>query len=249
MLDENLKVLNTWLGGHLAVENNKITSSLDEQLTNQRYKYPSKAYNTVHIPDNIQMIPDIPKEKAFKINVIRTQLPGIVTFKEQIQINELKTEWSEVLTKHNLCHLCVIERHNKGGDFAHGFLKDFNLKQGAVASSVGHDAHNIIVAGLNAEDMQCAVDRINETQGGIVIFENKKLIAEVQLPIAGLLSDKKATDVADENIEFKKSWVKAGCNLPYMGFNLLPLSVIPNFRITNKGLVDVNSMELQPLFE
>ena len=249
MLDENLKVLNTWLGGHLAVENNKITSSLDEQLTNQRYKYPSKAYNTVHIPDNIQMIPDIPKEKAFKINVIRTQLPGIVTFKEQIQINELKTDWSEVLTKHNLCHLCVIERHNKVGDFAHGFLKDFNLKKGAVASSVGHDAHNIIVAGLNAEDMQCAVDRINETQGGIVIIENKKLIAEVQLPIAGLLSDKKASDVADENIEFKKSWVKAGCTLPYMGFNLLPLSVIPNFRITNKGLVDVNSMELQPLFE
>ncbi len=210
MLDENLKVLNTWLGGHLAVENNKITSSLDEQLTNQRYKYPSKAYNTVHIPDNIQMIPDIPKEKEFKINVIRTQLPGIVTFKEQIQINELKTD---------------------------------------CASSVGHDAHNIIVAGLNAEDMQCAVDRINETQGGIVIIENKKLIAEVQLPIAGLLSDKKASDVADENIEFKKSWVKAGCTLPYMGFNLLPLSVIPNFRITNKGLVDVNSMELQPLFE
>ena len=249
MLDENLKVLNTWLGGHLAVENNKITSSLDEQLTNQRYKYPSKAYNTVHIPDNIQMIPEIPKEKGFKINVIRTQLPGIVTFKEQIQINELKTDWSEILTKHNLCHLCVIERHNKVGDFAHGFLKDFNLKKGAVASSVGHDAHNIIVAGLNAEDMQCAVDRINETQGGIVIIENKKLIAEVQLPIAGLLSDKKASEVADENIEFKKSWVKAGCTLPYMGFNLLPLSVIPNFRITNKGLVDVNSMELQPLFE
>ena len=163
--------------------------------------------------------------------------------------DRLKTDWSEVLTKHNLCHLCVIERHNKVGDFAHGFLKDFNLKKGAVASSVGHDAHNIIVAGLNYEDMQFAVDRIHETQGGIVIVENKKLIAEVQLPIAGLLSDKKASEVAKENIEFKKSWVEAGCTLPYMGFNLLPLSVIPNFRITNKGLVDVNSMKLEPLFE
>ena len=55
-------------------------------------------------------------------------------------------DWSDVLAKHNLCHLCVIERHNKVGDFAHGFLKDFNLNQGIVASSVGHDAHNIIVA-------------------------------------------------------------------------------------------------------
>ncbi len=92
MVDDNLRVQNTWLGGNLVVENKKITSSLDEQLTNHRYKYPSKAYNTVHIPDNIQMIPEIPKEKGFKINVIRTQLPGIVTFKEQMQINELKTD-------------------------------------------------------------------------------------------------------------------------------------------------------------
>ena len=249
MVDDDLKVHNTWLGGKLVVENKKITSELDDQLTNKRYKYPTKAYNTVYLPKNITMIPDIPKVKDFKINVIKTQLPGIVTFKEQIQINELIFDWSIVMKKHNLCHLCVIERHNKSGDYAHGFLKDFNLKNGAVASSVGHDAHNIIVAGLNIEDMKFAVDRINETQGGIVIVQNKKLIAEVKLPISGLLSDRKASEVANENEQFKKSWMKAGCTLPYMGFNLLPLSVIPNFRITNKGLVDVNSMKLEPLFE
>ena len=249
MVDDNLKVHNTWLGGQLVVENKKITSTLDEQLTHNRYKYPAKAYNTINLPKNIQMIPDIPKEKDFKINVIRTQLPGIVTFKEQVEIKELITDWSEVMKNHNLCHLCVIERHNISGDYAHGFLKDFNLKNGAVASSVGHDAHNIVVAGLNVEDMKFAVDRINETQGGIVIVQNKKLISEVKLPIAGLLSDKKASEVAAENIKFKKSWEDAGCTLPYMGFNLLPLSVIPNFRITNKGLVDVNSMKLEPLFE
>ncbi len=249
MVDDNLTVHNTWLGGQLVVENKKITSTLDEQLTHNRYKYPAKAYNTINLPKNIQMIPDIPKEKDLKINVIRTQLPGIVTFKEQVQIKELITDWSEVMKNHNLCHLCVIERHNISGDYAHGFLKDFNLKNGAVASSVGHDAHNIVVAGLNAEDMKFAVDRINETQGGIVIVQNKKLISEVKLPIAGLLSDKKASEVAIENIKFKKSWEDAGCSLPYMGFNLLPLSVIPNFRITNKGLVDVNSMKLEPLFE
>ncbi len=249
MVDDNLTVQNTWLGGQLVVENKKITSTLDEQLTHNRYKYPAKAYNTINLPKNIQMIPDIPKEKDLKINVIRTQLPGIVTFKEQVQIKELITDWSEVMKNHNLCHLCVIERHNISGDYAHGFLKDFNLKNGAVASSVGHDAHNIVVAGLNVEDMKFAVDRINETQGGIVIVQNKKLISEVKLPIAGLLSDKKASEVAAENIKFKKSWEDAGCTLPYMGFNLLPLSVIPNFRITNKGLVDVNSMKLEPLFE
>ena len=249
MIDDGLNVHNTWLGGQLVVEDKKITSVLDNQLTNNRYRYPSKAYNTVYLPNKIEMIPKVPEKNVFKINVIRTQLPGIVTFKDQIEINEKNSDWSQILKSNNLCHLCVIERHNKNGDFAHGFLKDFNLSSGAVASSVGHDAHNIIVAGLNAEDMQFAVNRINETQGGIVIVDNQKLIAEVKLPIAGLLSDKKASEVASENEIFKKKWIDAGCTLPYMGFNLLPLSVIPNFRITNKGLVDVNSMKIEPLFE
>ena len=249
MIDDELNVHNTWLGGQLVVEDKKITSILDNQLTFNRYRYPSKAYNTVYLPGNIEMTPKVPEKNKFKINVIRAQLPGIVTFKDQIQINEKHNDWLQILKSNNLCHLCVIERHNKNGDFAHGFLKDFNLSSGAVASSVGHDAHNIIVAGLNAEDMQFAVNRINETQGGIVIVDNQKLIAEVKLPIAGLLSDKKASEVASENEVFKKIWIEAGCALPYMGFNLLPLSVIPNFRITNKGLVDVNSMKIEPLFE
>ena len=249
MIDDEFNVHNTWLGGQLVVEDKKITNVLDKQLTNNRFKYPSKAYNTVHLPNNIEMTPQIPEKNEFKINVIRAQLPGIVTFKEQIQINNQHSDWSQILKTNNLCHLCVIERHNKKGDYAHGFLKDFNLSSGAVASSVGHDAHNIIVAGLNAQDMQFAVNRINETQGGIVIVDNQKLIAEVKLPIAGLLSDKKASEVANENEIFKKNWIDAGCTLPYMGFNLLPLSVIPNFRITNKGLVDVNSMKIEPLFE
>jgi len=249
MIDDELNVHNTWLGGKLVVEDKKITADLDKQLTSNRFRYPSKAYNTVNLPSNIQMIPQVPDKNDYTINVIRAQLPGIVTFKDQIQVKDTHSDWSEILESNNLCHLCVIERHNKEGDYAHGFLKNFNLASGAVASSVGHDAHNIIVAGLNEEDMQFAVNRIKETQGGIVIVNDQKLIAEVKLPIAGLLSDKKASEVAKENEIFKKSWIDAGCSLPYMGFNLLPLSVIPNFRITNKGLIDVNSMHIEPLFE
>ena len=249
MIDDELNVHNTWLGGKLVVEDKKITADLDKQLTSNRFRYPSKAYNTVHLPSNIQMIPQVPDKNDYTINVIRAQLPGIVTFKDQIQVKDTHSDWSEILESNNLCHLCVIERHNKEGDYAHGFLKNFNLASGAVASSVGHDAHNIIVAGLNEEDMQFAVNRIKETQGGIVIVNDQKLIAEVKLPIAGLLSDKKASEVAKENEIFKKSWIDAGCSLPYMGFNLLPLSVIPNFRITNKGLIDVNSMHIESLFE
>ena len=126
---------------------------------------------------------------------------------------------------------------------------NFNLKRGAIASTVGHDAHNVIVAGLNLSDMQLAVKILNENQGGIIIINEGKIVSKVNLPVAGLLSDKKANEVAKENKIFKKSWEEAGCTLAYMGFNLLPLSVIPNFRLTNKGLVNVNTMSIIPLFE
>ena len=249
MIDDDLNVHNTWLGGELLVEDKKITSLLDEQLTNQRYKYPSKAYKTVKLPKKIDFIPAIPDKDSFNINIIKTQLPGIMTFQDIIKVKNRLFNWSDIISEYNLCHLCVIERHGINGEFAHGFIKDFNLKEGAVASSVGHDAHNIIVAGLNELDMKFAVDLINEFQGGVVIVNNGKLISSLKLPIAGLLSDKKARDVAEENKIFKDNWIKAGCDLAYMGFNLLPLSVIPNFRITNKGLVDVNTMKIVPLFE
>jgi len=249
MIDDNLNVHNTWYGGELLVENKKITSLLDEQLTNQRFKYPSKAYNTVKLPKEINFIPKIPEKNNFNINVIKTQLPGIMTFQEVVKVENKISKWDDIMNKNNLCHLCVIDRHGKNGEYAHGFIKDFNLKEGAVASSVGHDAHNVIVAGINKLDMKFAVDLIREYQGGAVIVSNGKLISSLKLPIAGLLSDKKASVVAEENRIFKNNWIKAGCSLAYMGFNLLPLSVIPNFRITNKGLVDVNTMKIVPLFQ
>jgi len=249
MLDDNLNVYNTWLGGQLVVENKKITSLLDKQLSNHRYLYPKKAYKTIKLPKIINFIPEIPSKDNFKINTIKTNLPGIITSLETININKKPKLWIEVLDFYNLCHLCVIERHGKDGHYAHGFIKNFNLKSGAVASSVGHDAHNIIVAGINENDMKFAVELINEYQGGLVIVDNGKLISKVKLPIAGLLSDKKASEVAKENRLFKENWTKSGATLPYMGFNLLPLSVIPEIRLTNKGLIDVNKMTIIPLFE
>ncbi len=249
MLDDNLNIHNTWLGGELVVKNKKITLLLEEQLESKRYQYPARAYNTVILPNKFKLIPEIPNKENLKINIIKTELPGIMTTRETIKIKKTIIDWKTFLYDNDLCHLCVVERHGHNGEYAHGFLKNFNLKQGAVASSVGHDAHNIIIAGMNESDMKFALEKIHETQGGIVIVNNGALISKVELPIAGLLSDKRANIVAEENRILKYEWKKAGCTLPYMGFNLLPLSVIPNFRITNKGLVDVNTMKLIPLFE
>ncbi|MDU6141055.1 adenine deaminase C-terminal domain-containing protein, partial [Bradyrhizobium sp.] len=113
----------------------------------------------------------------------------------------------------------------------------------------GHDSHNIIVAGTNEADMQVAVAAIGSHQGGVCVVADGKVRAMVPLPIAGLLSDKRITEVAEEVKLLKTEWAAAGCTIPYMGFNLIPLSVIPEIRITDKGLVLVPQMELTPLFE
>ena len=248
LLNDKYEVQNTWLGGKLVVEDKKITNLLEEQLEKKRYKYPKKAYNTVKIFNNYNLIPKIPNSPV-KINVIKTELPGIVTKQHQIKINKSIISWSNIMKENNLTHLAVIERYKKTKKVAHGFIKDFNLKSGSVGSSVGHDAHNIIIAGTNENDMNIALDEINRTQGCIVIVDKGKIISKVDLPIAGLLSDKRAGIIALETKKFKETWKKYKCSIPYMGFNLLPLSVIPEFRLTNKGLVNVNNMKLVPLFE
>lgn len=247
LLNDDLEVQNTWLGGTLMVEDKQVTPALDAQLSNQRYVYPKAAYETMRYGDDLQLIPDLPACPK-TVHLIRTELPGIVTVHRTADY-QLADSWKPFLKTNDCCHLAVVERYGKTGTVAHGFLQNFGLKAGAVACSVGHDAHNAIVAGYKATDMALALKTIKESRGGITIVMDGKVIALVALPIVGLLSDLRATDVAKANVELKKAWFAAGCTLPYMGFNLLPLSVIPEIRLTDKGLVLVSQMKLQPLFE
>ena len=247
LLDDGLKPQSTWYGGELVVDKGKITPRLDQALS-QRYQYPKAAYATVKLPPQVKLTPELPT-KACTVNAIKTALPGITLIHDKVAI-EPANDWETLFARHGLCFVAVIERHGKSaGNVAHGLLKDFGLKRGAVASSVGHDSHNIIVAGTNEADMQAAVAAIGDQQGGVCVVADGKVRAMVPLPIAGLLSDKRVTEVAEQMKLLKKEWVEAGCTIPYMGFNLIPLSVIPEIRITDKGLVLVPQMELAPLFE
>ena len=247
LLDDDMKPMNTWYGGELVVEDRKITAILDASLS-RPYRYPKAAYSTVTLPKQVKMIPDLPTKKAIA-HAIRTELPGIMLPHEKIVL-EPAADWQEHFDRHGLCFVTVIERHGKSeGNVAHGLLSNFNLKKGAVASSVGHDSHNIIIAGTNEHDMRVALDAIAQEQGGVCVVMDGKVTAMIALPIAGLLSDKRVHAVAEEVKVLKAEWEKAGCTIPYMGFNLIPLSVIPEIRITDKGMVLVPEMETVPLFE
>jgi adenine deaminase len=247
LLDDTLKPQSTWYGGELVVKDRRITPVLEQALSD-RYQYPKAAYATVKVPAGLKLTPEMPAGPVIA-NAIRTALPGIVLFHDRVAV-ESEKDWPTLFAKHGLCFVTVVERHAKSpGNVAHGLLKDFGLKRGAVASSVGHDSHNIIIAGTNEADMQVALDAVVKTQGGVSVVADGKVRAMVPLPIAGLLSDKRVGVVADEVKALKTEWQEAGCTIPYMGFNLIPLSVIPEIRITDKGLVLVPEMKIVPLFE
>ncbi|EDY84359.1 Amidohydrolase family protein [Verrucomicrobiia bacterium DG1235] len=248
LLNDNYEVQNTWYGGELLVEGGKVTPRLDEQLSKGRYVYPKKAYETVVLEEELKLLPEVPKSNA-TVNVLRTELPGIVTVHRKTSYNASETNWDAFLEENDLCYLSVIERYGKSGEIGYGLLQNFGLKDGAVGSSVGHDAHNLVIGGTNEADMQLVAKTIKGMNGGVVIAKDGVVVASVALPIAGLLSDKRATEVAADTSKLKEAWNKMGCTLPYMGFNLLPLSVIPEIRLTDKGLVLVPQMEIVELFE
>lgn len=246
LLNDALEVQSTWFGGELVVDHKKITPVLEQALT-KRYRYPAKAYQTIKLPTKrLTLTPPLPKTRV-AANVIRVVPPGIVTAHDRTEL-ALADDWETHLKEHELCFLTVVERHGKTGGIGYGLLRDFGLKDGAVASSVGHDAHNIVIAGSNEADMQLALTTVKKLRGGVCVVRGGKVLASVGLPIAGLLSDKRATVVAKETTALKKAWTKLGCIVPYMGFNLLPLSVIPELRLTDKGLVNVLAMKIEPLF-
>ncbi len=247
LLDDGMKPVSTWYGGELVVENRTITPVLDAALSS-RYRYPEAAYHTVKLPKQIKLVPDLPTGPV-TVNAIRTELPGITLGHQKIALDPAN-DWQTHFERHGLCFVTVVERHGKSaGNVAHGLLSNFGLARGAVASSVGHDSHNIILAGVSEADMQVALRALEKTQGGVCVVVDGEVTAMVELPIAGLLSDKRVTEVAEEVKLMKTQWDAAGCTIPYMGFNLIPLSVIPEIRITDKGLVLVPQMEIVPLVE
>lgn len=247
LVNDALEVQNTWYGGELVVERKRITPVLERALS-RRYRYPRAAYATVKLRARaVRLTPELPKQPV-TANAIRLVPPGILTAHDRLEL-PVADSWAQHFAARDLCFLTVIERHGKNGGIGYGLLRDFGLRDGAVASSVGHDAHNIVLAGTNEADLQLALATLQKLRGGVCAVRRGKVLASVALPIAGLLSDKRATVVARETTALKRAWTKLGCKVPYMGFNLLPLSVIPELRLTDKGLIDVVAMKVVPMFE
>jgi len=146
----------------------------------------------------------------------------------------------------DLVKVAVVERHGKNGNIGRGFVTGFGLKRGAIASSVGHDSHNITVIGASDADMATAVNHLRRTGGGFVVVEDGAILAELPLPIAGLISDLPFDAVRGKLHHLREAAYSLECTLPepFLQIAFLPLPVIPHLKITDRGMFDVDKFAL-----
>jgi adenine deaminase len=149
----------------------------------------------------------------------------------------------------DLAKIAVVERHHASGRIGRGFVHGFGLREGAFASTVSHDAHNVIVVGTSDEDMERCVQRLAELGGGIVVVRAGVVLAELALPVAGLMSNRPGATVAGALGELRAAARSLGVEIraPFMALSFLGLSVIPSLKITDRGLIDVDRFEVVPL--
>ncbi len=151
----------------------------------------------------------------------------------------------------DIIKIAVVERHKGTGNVGVSMVRGFGLSSGALASSVAHDSHNIVVVGCSDEEMAVAVESVIEMGGGQVVADGKKVVASLALPIGGLMSPLPAGEVASRLEELNRSAAALGCALtdPFMTMSFLALPVIPSLKLTDKGLVDVEAFAFVSPFE
>jgi adenine deaminase len=234
---DNLKDFNVqkvFKDGRLVAENESLIVNLPEIKEGKS----EKIYKSINIGKIKTKDFDLPDYKKYRvINLIKDQ---IVTGKEEIEFD--KKVSIDNLVANNLVKISVVERHKKTGNVGLGLLKGFGLRKGAIAISVGHDSHNIIVVGLNSKDMYKAVKEIERLQGGITVVENGKLIDCLPLEIAGLMSKDSIPAVAKRLKKMKEKVYSMGVTRqsPFMTLSFMALPVIPSLKITDQGLFDID---------
>ena len=217
------------------------------------YDWPDAARNTVNMGKTLTAqdfeIPAPEGANAVTANVIgvlENQAPT-----KALQF-ELPVTDRRVQSTGEVCQIALVERHLATGTVVNAFVSGFGYKGAmAMASTVAHDSHHMIVVGTDADQMAFAANRLREVGGGITIYRDGQELALVELPIAGLMSDSPATQVAAKADQMMQAMRDCGCTLnnAYMQHSLLALVVIPELRISDLGLVDVRTFEFIPLLE
>jgi adenine deaminase len=249
---ESFTISEVFLGGK-RIDNgyvNRIKNKADSVLNSSNSSSSSSSssflQNTIYIKSindsNMFVIPTNSTTSS-RLQVIGV-IPGQIITQKRIISAKIDKKYGAVAdTQRDLAKLAVIERHHRTGNIGLGFVQGLGLERGAIASSVAHDSHNIVVAGMNDNDMLLAVRYISSIGGGLAVAENGYITAGLPLPIAGLMSNLSIESVISNLTTLNQACLKLGNNIikdPFMLLSFLSLSVIPSLKLTDKGLVDVD---------
>lgn len=232
----------------LVIKNGEVVAQNGEMIVDIESKVLSSLRGTVNIrwldKEDLKI-----QAKSNKVKAIEVTDGQLVTKCVPASVNVVDG-YAESNVDEDVLKILVIERHKASGNIGKGFVKGFGLKSGAIASTVAHDSHNMIVIGTNDEDMFKAIKELVKSQGGKVIVKDGEVVAKLELPIAGLMSEESAQTVIKKGEELKQGEKTIGCTLaePFMTMAFLSLSVIPEIKLTDKGLMDVLKCEFTDLF-
>ena len=238
-------------GGQVVAEDGRIRVDIPA------YRYPDFAVGTVRLGRRLQA-EDFnvvaPTTDLGPRTTIRARVIGVVENQAPTRALEVELPVVDGLIRQDpaqdVCRIALVERHRGTGELTNGFVSGFGFDVPcAIASTVAHDSHHMIVVGTDAADMARAANRLGEVGGGVVVYKQGEQIALVELPIAGLMSDERAEVVAAKAERLVEAFRECGCTLnnAYMQLSLLALVVIPELRISDMGIVDVRSFEVVPL--
>ncbi len=219
------------------------------------YNYPEKARKTINIggmPEPDELLLKTPIEHgSVLVNVIEA-IPGSTLTKWVKDELKIENGYIKCDPERDIIHIAVLDRHHGSGNIGKGFVKGLRLKKGAIAQTIAHDTHNLIVAGTNTNDMIEAIRAVVKAGGGIALVIEGEVKALIELPIAGLVSDKDYITVYNQ-LKYMEEVIKdygVNFNNIHMTLGLIALPVIPELRITDKGLVDViNGKVIRPIIE
>ena len=242
---DNIDILDVYTNGNKIVSNKNICDFKVKDVESNLLK---RALNSLNVP--------FQKEEDFYIQPLGKKCHIIQTIKGELLTNDVVQELDFSINngidiKNDILKIAVIERHNNTNHKFIGFIKGLGLKKGAIASSVSHDSHNIVCVGTNEKDMQLAVNKLIENHGGYTIALDDKIIAELALPLAGLMSfeDVYSINQKNENLLKKALELKVDdVHFLFMLLSFVSLPVIPNLKITTNGLIDVKTQQVIPLF-
>jgi adenine deaminase len=218
------------------------------------YDYPASAKSTVRLGKKLGA-DDFDIAAPEGANEVRARVIGVIENQAPTRALEADLAVEDGLVamdrQNDVCQIALVERHRGTGGVVNGFVSGFGyVKDCAIASTVAHDSHHMIVVGTNKQDMALAANRLGEVGGGVVLFSQGRELALVEMPIAGLMSDERAEIVAEKAAALTAAMRDMGCTLnnAYMQHSLLALVVIPELRISDVGIIDVTRFEKVDLF-